>query len=311
MEMVAPHASVIVPKVLRSNNYKRWSIFMRHYLVGQDLWDVVQLSQLPAGGNMREWIKKSALAVHAIKISCGEEMFDKIKDMDSAKEVWDALANMHKPPVVSQEIAEHPLQRRTGFILFHSICFSFFYSLSFFCIRYWRHCCTFTTQTSGNIGGSEYETSESETSEYETLINAISNGNFGEVRDIIGRDRNNLLAKPDEDGKIPVQLAYSTIYEEMARYLYVATPPESRNGDSGFYILQECIIRKIFDIAFDILHHHPELASYSCSSNSIPLISTLAHIPPPLLKGSNLLFWERWIYDCQYCFSSSPRFLNL
>ncbi|GKV52078.1 hypothetical protein SLEP1_g58681 [Rubroshorea leprosula] len=284
MEMVAPHASVIVPKVLRSNNYKRWSIFMRHYLVGQDLWDVVQLSQLPAGGNMREWIKKSALAVHAIKISCGEEMFDKIKDMDSAKEVWDALANMHKPPVVSQEIAEHPLQRRTG---------------------------TFTTQTSGNIGGSEYETSESETSEYETLINAISNGNFGEVRDIIGRDRNNLLAKPDEDGKIPVQLAYSTIYEEMARYLYVATPPESRNGDSGFYILQECIIRKIFDIAFDILHHHPELASYSCSSNSIPLISTLAHIPPPLLKGSNLLFWERWIYDCQYCFSSSPRFLNL
>ncbi|GKV07271.1 hypothetical protein SLEP1_g19067 [Rubroshorea leprosula] len=280
MEMVAAHATVIVPEVLKSNNYKRWSIFMRHYLVGQDLWDVVQLSQLPAGGNMGEWIKKSAIALHAIKISCGEEIFDKIKDMDSAKEVWDALANMHKPPVVPQEITEHPLQKRTD---------------------------TFTAQTSGNIRGSEYE----------ALINAISNGNSWRVKHFLTENPNarsarifekgytalhfsvynrkeiivnylidsalskeeleikddsgstalsiaarfgagksiaqklvgknpNLLTIPDDNGKIPVQLACSTTHEDMARYLYVATPLESLNGDRGFYILQECISRKMF-----------------------------------------------------------------
>ncbi|GKV07309.1 hypothetical protein SLEP1_g19103 [Rubroshorea leprosula] len=94
MEKVATHANVIVPEVLRGGNYK---------------------SQLPAGGNMSsDWMKKNALALHAIMISCGEEIFNKIKEKDSAKDVWDALADMHKPPVAHKEIVEHPPQRQTG-----------------------------------------------------------------------------------------------------------------------------------------------------------------------------------------------------
>ncbi|GLT52284.1 hypothetical protein SLA2020_256320 [Shorea laevis] len=333
MEVVATHASVVVGEVLTRDNYERWSILMRHYLMGQGLWDIVESSQLPAEGNMRDqWIKKNALALHVIKFSCGEENFDQIKGMDSAKDVWDALANMHKPQVVSEEIAEHPLERRTV---------------------------TFTAQTFGNVGRSQYE----------TLTNAISKGELWKVQNffaqnpdaksarisengytalhflvynrkerivdylidsklskeeleikddfgstalsiaarfgvgksiaqkLVGRN-DNLLIIPDNDGKITVQLACSTIHEDMARYLYVATPPESLNGDCGFYILQECIIRKMFDIAFDLLHHFPELASHSCSLGSIPLILTLAQTPPPFFRGNNLPFWEQWIYNC-------------
>ncbi|GKV07283.1 hypothetical protein SLEP1_g19078 [Rubroshorea leprosula] len=251
--------------------------------MGQGLWDVVESSQLPAEGNMRDqWIKKNALALHVLKFSCGEEIFYQIKGMDSAKDVWDALANMHKPPVVSEEIAEHPLERRTV---------------------------TSTAQTFGNPGRSQYE----------TLTNAISKGELWKVQKffaenpdkksarisengytalhfavynrkerivdyliddsilskgelqkqkddfgntalsiaarfgagkpiaqkLVGKN-SNLLTIPDYDGKIPVQLACSTIHEDIARYLYVATPLDSLNGDCGFYILQECIIRKMF-----------------------------------------------------------------
>ncbi|GKV07302.1 hypothetical protein SLEP1_g19096 [Rubroshorea leprosula] len=125
MEIVATHTNVIVHEVLTGGNYKKWSILMRYYLFGQDLWDVVQSSQLPAEGNRRsEWMKKNALALHAIMISCGEKIFAQIKEKDSAKDVWDALADMHKPRPIT------PVERRIGFILFH-LCFNFFF---LFCI---------------------------------------------------------------------------------------------------------------------------------------------------------------------------------
>ncbi|GKV18433.1 hypothetical protein SLEP1_g28819 [Rubroshorea leprosula] len=87
--------SMIVPEVLRKENYERWSILMRHYLVAQNLWDVVQVNEIPGQG---EWIQKNALALHSIKVSCGTEMFNRIKEMDSAKDAWDALAEMHRTP---------------------------------------------------------------------------------------------------------------------------------------------------------------------------------------------------------------------
>ncbi|GKV07290.1 hypothetical protein SLEP1_g19085 [Rubroshorea leprosula] len=276
MEVVAPHASVIVPEVLKRNNYKRWSIFMQDYLMSQDLGDVVELSQLPAEGNMgREWIKKNALALHAIKISCGEEMFDQIKEMNSAKDVWYALADMHKP--ADQDIVEHPLAKRTG---------------------------------PGNLAGSQYETlikaiSDGELSKvkkffrensnaisaeisehgYTALHLAVYNGqeeivkyliesNLSleelEIKDRFGstalsiaarygigesiaqklvRKNQNLLTIPDNEGKIPVHLACNTIQEKMIGYLYRETPLESLKEDRGFYILQECITKKMFGIS--------------------------------------------------------------
>ncbi|GKV18434.1 hypothetical protein SLEP1_g28819 [Rubroshorea leprosula] len=116
--------SMIVPEVLRKENYERWSILMRHYLVAQNLWDVVQVNEIPGQG---EWIQKNALALHSIKVSCGTEMFNRIKEMDSAKDAWDALAEMHRTPfyhdivelqeVFSQDVDD--LQEETlGFITF-------------------------------------------------------------------------------------------------------------------------------------------------------------------------------------------------
>ncbi|GKV14273.1 hypothetical protein SLEP1_g25173 [Rubroshorea leprosula] len=89
----------IIPEVLKENNYERWSILMRHYLMAQGLWDdVILSSQIPLAKSPEDWIKKNASALFAIKISCGAEKFEQIKMMNSAKDAWDALASLHKPP---------------------------------------------------------------------------------------------------------------------------------------------------------------------------------------------------------------------
>ncbi|GLT52406.1 hypothetical protein SLA2020_257530 [Shorea laevis] len=123
MEIVTS-TSAIVPEVLKEDNYQRWSILMEHYLVAQDLWDVVQSSEKPGGGKEREWMKNNAFALHAIGISCGGKAFDQIKNIRSAKDAWDTLAAKLKPPPIAQDathgISELHQEKRTGYFSFYS-----------------------------------------------------------------------------------------------------------------------------------------------------------------------------------------------
>ncbi|GKU91060.1 hypothetical protein SLEP1_g4984 [Rubroshorea leprosula] len=88
--------SMIVPELLASDNYKRWSICMKSYLVSHDLWDAVVYSWAPAGVDTKEWIKKDATALHAIQISCRPKKFDEIEKITSAKTAWNTLKQKHK-----------------------------------------------------------------------------------------------------------------------------------------------------------------------------------------------------------------------
>ncbi|GKV48013.1 hypothetical protein SLEP1_g54855 [Rubroshorea leprosula] len=116
MEMVTS-PSTIVPEALKKDNYERWSILMQHYLELQDLWEVIQSDRMPQGGNRKEWSKKNALALYAIRISCGTEAFDQIKKISHAKTAWDALADKLKPrpivEVVNHDISELHQERQT------------------------------------------------------------------------------------------------------------------------------------------------------------------------------------------------------
>ncbi|GKV34850.1 hypothetical protein SLEP1_g43192 [Rubroshorea leprosula] len=94
MEIATLPPSTIVPEVLKKDNYERWSILIKHYLVAQDVWDVVDPNQRTEEMNERVRIKKNALALHAIKISCGAKAFDLIKDIQSAGDAWQALLDM-------------------------------------------------------------------------------------------------------------------------------------------------------------------------------------------------------------------------
>ncbi|GKV34836.1 hypothetical protein SLEP1_g43178 [Rubroshorea leprosula] len=110
METATLPLSTIVPEDLKKDNYERWSILIKHYLVAQDVWDVVEPRPTTEETNERVWTKKDALALHAIKISCGAKAFDLIKNKESAREAWKALLDMPNVPVY------HYIPRRHEFV---------------------------------------------------------------------------------------------------------------------------------------------------------------------------------------------------
>ncbi|GKV20264.1 hypothetical protein SLEP1_g30418 [Rubroshorea leprosula] len=98
MEIATLPPNTIVPEVLEEYNYERWSILIKHYLVAQDVWDVVDPSPTNEEINERVWNKKNALSLHAIKISCGAKAFNLIKNIESARDAWQELQKRQNVP---------------------------------------------------------------------------------------------------------------------------------------------------------------------------------------------------------------------
>ncbi|GKV20707.1 hypothetical protein SLEP1_g30792 [Rubroshorea leprosula] len=94
METATLPPNTIVPEVFGEYNYERWSILIEHYLVAQDVWDVIEPIPTTEEINERVWNKQNALALHAIKISCGAKAFRRIKNIQSARDAWQALLDM-------------------------------------------------------------------------------------------------------------------------------------------------------------------------------------------------------------------------
>lgn len=98
---------------------------MKTYLLGQDLWDIVEADEPTAAATdddngareveIKAWKKKNAVALHAIQISCLKPAFDLIQDISSAKIAWDTLAENYKQQVV--EVCEKSKNFKPAFKL--------------------------------------------------------------------------------------------------------------------------------------------------------------------------------------------------
>ncbi|KAJ0086209.1 hypothetical protein Patl1_07938 [Pistacia atlantica] len=89
-------SSAIVPKVLSDKNYENWKVWLKSYLLGQGLWDIVDGSEAkPIGAGLNAWRKNNGKALHAIQMSCGSDMLTHIREIESAKDAWDRLATVH------------------------------------------------------------------------------------------------------------------------------------------------------------------------------------------------------------------------
>ena len=100
---------------LNNNNYGSWSTRMKFYLLGQDLWDIVNGSdttppredaalatparpdatpQRPAADPdvLKKWKVKAGKAMYALTVAVEDEFLQRIKDARTPKEAWDILA---------------------------------------------------------------------------------------------------------------------------------------------------------------------------------------------------------------------------
>ena len=85
-------------ELLNQSNYKVWKTCMESYLVGEDLWDVVNRSNTspPDDGPenssaYKKWKQTNAKAEFILKRTISSSLFDHIIRCKSAHEIWRTL----------------------------------------------------------------------------------------------------------------------------------------------------------------------------------------------------------------------------
>ncbi|KAK3014224.1 hypothetical protein RJ639_008969 [Escallonia herrerae] len=85
-------------KKLNHQNYNTWETCMTSYMQGQDLWEVVNGSEVmqpeaeDANGTLRKWKIKAGKAMFALKTTIEEDVLEHIQGAKTPKEAWGTLA---------------------------------------------------------------------------------------------------------------------------------------------------------------------------------------------------------------------------
>ncbi|KAK3007584.1 hypothetical protein RJ639_013329 [Escallonia herrerae] len=87
-------------KKLNHQNYNSWATCMTSYMQGQDLWEVINGSEVmqpeaeDANGTLRKWKIKAGKAMFALKTTIEEDVLEHIRDAQTPKEAWGTLATL-------------------------------------------------------------------------------------------------------------------------------------------------------------------------------------------------------------------------
>ncbi|XP_060195456.1 uncharacterized protein LOC132624744 [Lycium barbarum] len=108
-------------EMLNQSNYKVWKTCMESYLVGEDLWDVVNgsytnpPSEGPENSNAyKKWKQINAKAEFILKRFIPHNLFDHIIRCKSAHEIWRTLDRLfNKKDEVRLQILENELANTT------------------------------------------------------------------------------------------------------------------------------------------------------------------------------------------------------
>ena len=85
---------------VNEDNYSDWSIRVKTYLIAQNLWDFVESSSERRTPNTKSASKtlseKNAKALRAIRMFCGPDTLSDIREISSAEDAWDTLAEKYR-----------------------------------------------------------------------------------------------------------------------------------------------------------------------------------------------------------------------
>lgn len=108
-------------ELLNQSNYRVWKTCMESYLVGEDLWDVVNGGNvtIPAAGPenadaLKKWKQLNAKAEFVLKRSISHSLFDHIMRCKSAHEIWQTVDRLfNKKDEARLQILENELANTT------------------------------------------------------------------------------------------------------------------------------------------------------------------------------------------------------
>ncbi|KAI9165158.1 hypothetical protein LWI28_008774 [Acer negundo] len=99
----------IVTEKLTEENYENWKECLKSYFKAKGLWDVVTGKEAKpededeTSPTYQEWMRKNAMALHAIQVSCGADTMSKLRGRESAKFEWQLLAEKRYLPVAESK----------------------------------------------------------------------------------------------------------------------------------------------------------------------------------------------------------------
>ncbi|XP_038693142.1 uncharacterized protein LOC119991031 [Tripterygium wilfordii] len=129
-----------------------------------------------------------------------------------------------------------------------------------------------------------------------TALNYAAMGGIKVIAEHLIRKNQNLITICNGNDQIPVVVASLYGHKDMVRYLYEKTAKQYLKGANGAMLLTTCIMGDLFDIALDLLQHHPRLAvAQDTDKDTAP--DVLAKKPSAFPSGTTLRFWQHWIYS--------------
>ncbi|XP_022893895.1 uncharacterized protein LOC111408359 [Olea europaea var. sylvestris] len=316
----------IVQEELTEENFENWKNCLKNYFVGNGLWGVVSGKETkPDKKNKQElekWKEKNALALHAIQLSCKSAMYSEFKGHISAHDVWvhltherdwdDDEESYDKDNGSSENLDYGPLYKAIKEGKWHATNEFFQRNELSFNSRVSAH-----KETALHIAtlSGQTEIAEKLVKSMEPQDLELTNG-YGatalSLAAICGKNKLaekmisknkklvTIVTKGHEDGRLPVIVAASYGQEKMVRYLYKVTPKDElspEKGENGVTLLTRLITAEIYDVASMLLKKYPKLGVTQDQSGNSTL-KILVHKPSAFLSGTELTFWERWIYHC-------------
>ncbi|XP_051140270.1 uncharacterized protein LOC127257830 isoform X2 [Andrographis paniculata] len=324
----------IVPEELTEDNYEYWKVCLKNYLVGHGLWGVVSGKEIEPDRNQKqeheEWKRKNALALHAIKMSCGPAIYSKFKQVRiSARYAWNHLAEKVKTPHTF-----HPSDHEDESSLHEDIGMAEYigYEILYKAIEEGNLKAVLDFLKHNPDGMRARISSHKDTALHIALLSGQTRlaeelvkmmnpedleltNEYGatplSLAAIDGADKlaklmvhkNRHLVQMDnehEDGHLPVIVAAQYGQKHMVHYLYKVTPKEVLSpeyGENGATLLNCLITAEIYDVASMLLKRYPRLGVTPDHSGNYTL-KILAHKPSAFPSATKLLFWEKWIYTC-------------
>ncbi|KAA8517906.1 hypothetical protein F0562_015380 [Nyssa sinensis] len=133
-----------------------------------------------------------------------------------------------------------------------------------------------------------------------TALHLAASGGVVKIAEPMVNKNRNLLCLKDNSDYLPVALAYAKGQKNMTKYLFSVIGVEELNLDrshSGATMLTTAIMSQDYDFALEIHDRCPQLTTMP-NVNRATALETLAVMASAFPSGSQLRFWQKWIYNC-------------
>ncbi|MED6179536.1 hypothetical protein PIB30_001828 [Stylosanthes scabra] len=319
---------IVGNEALTKDNYEKWSVLMKNYLMGRGLWDVVESnspppppSSLPEKPSFRKWKMQNASALHIIQLSCTSDTFAQIRRLQTAKEAWNHLSasfgsnlqadiDIEQGGVMEGDPKARKLFRNVEENDWNAVKSILnkddmaIYSTVLNSGRTVLHVAAIAghqEMVKHLVGeGGERLLTKQDNRGYTALALAADLTGNRSIAKCMVEESSVLLSIKTKEGEIPLLLAAAMGHKKMTRYLYSVTPSSlllNDNARNAVLLLSRCITAEIFDVALKLLQQHGDVLPLTHESESLRPLKALVHMPSAFPSGTTFGILQWLCYD--------------